>query len=301
MKQLSKVLILFKKSTFQLQAVEHREPRFMKLLDEGNAAVARVKSAHDEHYETLQKLESELKCRGIAYEALARADLSDGVEGFDLVISVGGDGTFLDASHAVGSIPVLGVNSARSTSFGHFCLAHIDNLGEVLDGIKSASLQPYPLLRLRVTLNGKEIPELILNEVLVCHSNPAGTSRYYLDIAGQREEQRSSGVWIGTPSGSTGSLKSAGGEILPIIAQQYQYAVREPWERPQQTFQFKKGLLDRQQSIHMISGMRTGALYIDGSHIEYKFSLGDELTVEPSDTDLMAYVDPQVNNIFTED
>jgi NAD+ kinase len=300
MKSLSKVLILYKKSTFQLQAVEHREPRFLKLLEEGNASVARVKSAHEEHYGTLTVLQDELSSRNIAFTAIARADLNESVDNYDLVISVGGDGTFLDASHSIHTVPLLGVNSARSSSFGHFCIADIDNIGQTIDKIQNGELQPYPLLRLHLTLNGTPIPELVLNEVLVCHSNPAGTSRYYVSIGDHREEQRSSGVWIGTPAGSTGSLKSAGGVIMPIISQQYQYIVREAWERPGQHYQLTRGILDRSQEIHMTSGMRTGALYIDGQHIDYSFTLGDELIIKPGDNDLMAYVNPQVNNIFLE-
>ena len=226
--KLAKVLIVFKKSTFQLQAVEHREPRFLQLLEEGHVTLSKVKTAHDEHYETLQELCKELDSRGIYYDQVARADLKESVDDVDLIISVGGDGTFLDASHAVHSKPLLGINSAQATSFGHFCLGNKDNLKQILDDIESGMLQPHPLLRLELVLNGALVPELVLNEVLVCHSNPAGTSRYYIEIGSIAEEQRSSGIWIGTPSGSTGALKSAGGEILPIIAEEFQYVAREP-------------------------------------------------------------------------
>lgn len=301
MKQLAKVLIVFKKSTFQIQAVEHREPRFLKLIEEGHANVAKVKTAHDEHYQTLEVLESELKARGIQFDSIARADLGDSANSYDLVISVGGDGTFLDASHAIKSTPLLGINSARSSSFGHFCLGNRDNLKQVLDDISSGKISPHPLLRLEIELNKHVIPELVLNEVLVCHSAPAGTSRYFIEINGHREDQRSSGVWIGTPSGSTGSLKSAGGPVMQIIAQQYQYIVREAWTRPGQKYKLISGVLNRDESIHMSSTMRTGALYIDGQHIDYSFSLGDEIIVRPSKTDLMAYVDPNVNDIFKEE
>ena len=301
MKRLSKVLIVFKKSTFQLQAVEHREPRFLKLLEEGNAGVAKVKLAHDEHYETLEALEKELKKRNIEYVSMARAELQDAVDQFDMVISVGGDGTFLDASHAIYDVPLLGVNSTRSTSFGHFCLANFSNIAEVLDGIQSGELKTFPLLRLEVVLNGSPIPELILNEVLVCHSNPAGTSRYFIELDNFREEHRSSGVWIGTPSGSTGSLKSAGGVIMPIIAQTYQYKVREPWTRPGQVFELVHGIVDRNKGMYMTSNMRTGALYIDGQHIDYSFSLGDSIVIRASRNDLNAYVNPNVNDCFLQE
>jgi NAD+ kinase len=300
MKELAKVLIVFKKSTFQIQAVEHRDARFLKLIEEGHSNVAKVKTAHDEHYDTLETIQNELKQRGITFDSVARADLSDSVDTYDLIISVGGDGTFLDASHAIYKAPLLGVNSARSSSFGHFCLANRDNFGQVLDDISAGNLEPWPLLRLQLILNGTPLAEPVLNEVLVCHSNPAGTSRYYVEIGSTREEQRSSGIVIGTPSGSTGTCKSAGGAVMPIISQQYQYIVREPWTRPGQRYEMERGLLERNQEIHMTSNMRTGALYIDGQHIDYSFSLGDELTVRPTGVDLSAYIDPRVNDIFRE-
>jgi NAD+ kinase len=300
MKELAKVLLVFKKSTFQIQAVEHRDPRFLKLIEEGHSNVAKVKTAHDEHYETLETIQNDLKKRGIAFDSVARADLGDSVDSYDLIISVGGDGTFLDASHAIYKAPLLGVNSARSSSFGHFCLANVDNFTEILDGIIAGNIEPWPLLRLQLILNGTALAEPVLNEVLVCHSNPAGTSRYYVEIGATREEQRGSGIVIGTPSGSTGTCKSAGGIVMPIISQQYQYIVREPWTRPGQQYDLARGILEREQEIHMTSNMRTGALYIDGQHIDYSFSLGDELTVRPQGVDLTAYIDPRVNDIFRE-
>lgn len=301
MKELAKVLIVFKKSTFQIQAVEHRDPRFLKLIEEGHSNVAKVKTAHDEHYETLAAIHDDLKRRGIAFDSVARADLGSDAESYDLVISVGGDGTFLDASHAINKVPLLGVNSARSSSFGHFCLANTDNFVQVLDDIIAGNLQPWPLLRLQLILNGTPLAEPVLNEVLVCHSNPAGTSRYYIEVDGTREEQRSSGVLIGTPSGSTGTCKSAGGDVMPIVSPQYQFIVREPWTRPGQHYALTRCILNREQEIHMTSNMRTGALYIDGQHIDYSFSLGDELTVRATGVDLNAYVEPRVNDIFHED
>lgn len=281
-----------------MQALEYKEPRFLKLLEEGHASVAKVQTAHDQHVGTLQTIESELKARGIEYESCHRAELDEKKQHFDLLITAGGDGTFLDASHSLRHLPILGVNSSPGTSFGHFCLANKDNFAKVLDSILSNELSPERLLRLELSINDKPLPELVLNEVLVAHSNPAGTSRYIIRIGDKEEEQRSSGIWIGPPAGSTGALKSSGGEILDITAQQYQYAVREPWERPGQHFMFVKGKVPRSQRMIIISQMRTGALYIDGQHIEYPLPLGDELTVKAADDDLIAFVNPEVNKIF---
>src|SRR5262249_5291908 len=216
----------------------------------------------------------------------------------DLVISVGGDGTFLDASHYVESIPLLGTNSSRSSSFGHFCLANQGNLGRILDEIQSGELEPLPLLRLELELNGSTLPELVLNEVLICHSNPAGTSRYFLEISDVREEQRSGGIWVGTPAGSTGALRAAGAPLLPIDAQLIEYVVRDPGPRPKDNWQLLGGTLPRHTKIRAVSQMRTGALFIDGQHIDYAFGLGDELVASASPCDLMAYVSAKANAVF---
>ncbi|HEY9677022.1 MAG TPA: NAD(+)/NADH kinase [Drouetiella sp.] len=296
--KLRKVLILHKKSTYQIQAIEHREARFLKLLDEGSEVVTRVKTAHNEHVETLEMLEKELIKRGVEYRSIARAELTSKITDVDMVISVGGDGTFLDASHFVDSIPVLGINSSSSSSFGHFCLGNQKNLKEVLAQIEDGSLTTRNVLRLELWLNGSLLPELVLNEVLVAHSNPAATSRLFIQFGEDKEEQRSSGVWIGTPGGSTGSLRSAGGEVLPITDNRYMYIVREPCVRPGESYKFLRGFLDHSEEMRITSQMRTGVLHIDGQHIDYQFGLGDELIIKGSQHYLRAYIADDVNARF---
>ncbi len=297
---LKKVILLHKKSTFQLQAVEHRESRFVKLLDENHEAVTRVKAAHSEHIGTLAKLEKELKSRKIEYKVIARSQLAEAMAGIDLIISVGGDGTFLDASHYTDRIPLLGVNSAQSSSFGHFCYANEDNFTEVVDKIVSDEVLPVKLMRLALRINGQSLSKLALNEILIAHSSPAATSRYILTVGDIKEEQRSSGIWIGTAAGSTGSLRSAGGNVFPITDDHYQLIVREPCMRPKESFRLIKETLSQNQSVKLISQMRTGAIFVDGQHINYQFYLGDELLIKPSEKFLNAFVSKNVNNMFNE-
>lgn len=292
------VLIVYKKSTYQLQAIEYKDPRFLKLLADGHPSISKVVGAHQQHEATLQAIEDELKSQEIAFDTCHRADLAEKAGKCDLLITVGGDGTFLDASHFLRKVPILGVNSAPGTSFGHFSLANKDNFSQVFRAIVSGQTPPQNLLRLELTLGHKILPELVLNEVLLAHSNPAGTSRYTIKIDGKEEEQRSSGLWIGPPAGSTGALKSAGAKVLEITSSEYQFVVREAWTKPGQEYIFCKGSLSRGQNMTIISQMRTGALYIDGQHIEYPFPLGEELTVKAAEDDLIAFVNPRVNDIF---
>jgi NAD+ kinase len=302
---LKNILIVYKKSTYQIQALDHKEPHFLQLLEAGNEAVSRVKVSHQEHYRMVEQIEQELSKLNLNYQSVVRGALPNHIrpEEADLVISVGGDGTFLDVSHHVLSTPVLGVNSATSSSFGHYCLCNENNLAPTLSAIISGQLEPKRLLRLEVSINGLVLPELILNEVLLCHPNPAGTSRYFIEIGDIKEEHRSSGLWIGPPSGSTGALRAAGAEVLPIVSpsRKYQYVVREPWSRPGQKWSLLKGQVDENIEIHVLSGMRLGCLYIDGPHIRRRFNLGDEIAVRVSKNDLMAFVNPKINDVFSEE
>jgi NAD+ kinase len=296
--KLRKVLVLHKKSTFQLQALEHRERRFVRLLEQGHEVVTRVKQAHSEHMDTLEVLERELRQRGIEYTVVARSRLTQPVGGVDLLISVGGDGTFLDASHFLDDVPILGTNSSRSSSFGHLCSANEKNIGKVLDDIESDAMRPCQLMRLELHLNGELLPELCLNEVLIAHNHPAATSRYFIGVGDSKEEQRSSGVWIGTATGSTGSIRSAAGTVMPITDRNYQYLVREPCLRPNEQWRYLQGIVGERESMSFVSQMRTGGIFVDGPHITYQFYLGDQLILKPSPKLLNAYVSKGVNDIF---
>lgn len=295
---LRKVLVLHKKSIYQIQAEEFKDERFLQLLKEGHESVRKVKIAHEEHISCLQTVKDELAKRNIEFTCVARIDFDTRVHDIDLMISVGGDGTFLDASHFVESVPMLGVNSSKSSSFGHFCLADQNNFAQLLDQICSADLRPESILRLELELNGEVLKQRPLNEILIAHNHPAATSRYLLQLDGVKEEQRSSGIWIGTPAGSTGSLRSAGGDVQQITDHEFQYVVREPCLRPGEADKLLRGFVRRDQSMIVVSQMRTGSIYIDGQHNDYAFGLGDTLMVRASKADLQAFVNPKVNDMF---
>jgi len=295
-KRLRNVLVIFKKSTYQLDAIELKDPRLLRLLAEGSATVANMERAHAEHQATLDTVVGVLASRQIAYTLADRGRVGSVPHDSDLVIAVGGDGTILHSSHALTGQPILGVNSAPTTSFGHFCLARGETFASLLDEIESGHCRPSRLMRLELTLNGTTLTEPVLNEVLVCHSSPAGQSRYFIELDGKLEEQRSSGVVIGPPPGSTGTLRGAGGVVLPITDQRFQYLVREPGMRPGERWQLLGGLLERQAQVKLVSLMKTGKLFIDGQNLEYHFCRGDELIVRASPHDLHLFIDPSVND-----
>ena len=174
---------------------------------------------------------------------------------------------FLKHAHLLGSVPLLGVNSSKSSSFGHFCIADRQNLNVILDRVERDDDYSLPLIA-----PGASVERLALAGT--CFERGAGVSpesgrnkQYIVEIRGQREEQRSSGIWIGPPAGLTGSLRSAGGVVLPITDRRFQYLVREPCIRPAEKWRFLSGIMGSNEEIRVLSKMRSGILHIDGQHI----------------------------------
>src|SRR4029453_1431301 len=131
--------------------------------------------------------------------------------GLDLVVTVGGDGTLLSASHYVDDVPILAINSAPSHSVGFFCGARSGEAKSAITAAMRGTLRRTVLTRMKVTLNGEVVAGRVLNDTLFCHASPAATSRYILELGETFEQQKSSGMWIGPAAGSTAAQRSAGG------------------------------------------------------------------------------------------
>lgn len=64
------------------------------------------------HLDTIKFCQTILQQKPVEWKAVLRNDLSQPINDVDLVITVGGDGTLLQASHFMDDmIPILGVNS----------------------------------------------------------------------------------------------------------------------------------------------------------------------------------------------
>ena len=118
-----------------------------------------------------------------------------------------------------------------------------------------------------------------LNDVLICHSNPAAMNRYVLKIGKVKEEQRSSGIWIAAPAGSSGAINSAGGKRIAHTVKKIQYMPRELYRGGKWKYRLTGGILSARRSITITSLMRQGKIYVDGTHLEIPFPLGVSIKV----------------------
>ena len=277
--KLEKVIVVFKKTLFQLYGKEKKDPSFLKLLRTKHKTVQRLGKIHTGHRGCIAKTKEILDELGIDSKFIYRASHYDERHA-DLILSVGGDGTFLEAAQYASKKPILGLNSNPKDSVGMYCGITIHELKETLLAIKEDKLKPIELQRLRITLSGKKIAWPILNDILISHTNPAATSRFLIQWRNKEERVRCSGMWISPPAGSTGATRSAGGKILPLKSNKFQFVIREPYEAPGERLPWHKGIVSKEERLVLHSKMRQGGVYLDGSHRRWKFSLGEKLVVE---------------------
>jgi len=255
------VLLLYKKSAWSIYS-RKGHPR---------AEIDRYKKVHDEHLSTLVTVEGVLHKYGINYSEYARGQKIP-YQRYRMVITVGGDGTFLEAARNAGNQVLLGVNSAPGTSVGKLCVATAKNFEKIIRRLRAGKgfhLDSWHRLRLKLDPISKPLD--CLNDVLICHQNPAAVSRYQLKIGDIKEEQRSSGLWIAAPAGSSGAIQSAGGKQIKITAKRIQYMPRELYRGVNPPYRLKGGILTEKQTIAVISLMRDGNIFVDGTHVRLKF------------------------------
>jgi NAD+ kinase len=280
-----------KRTTYRKFVLEEHDPRLARLLRKHDPTVARLKQSNEDHEATVREVEGALAelSANVAHRGGWRALLPSRV---DLVVTIGGDGTLLAASHQVGrGVPLLGVNSAPDHSVGFFCGARKGHVKAALARALAGRLPRTELTRMRVDLNGRCLHARVLNEALFCHASPAATSRYILEVvrengASAEEDQRSSGVWIGPAAGSTAAQKSAGGRVLPLESLKIQYVVREPYTPAGGHFRFAKGKLDPNGRLVLRSKMREAKVFLDGHRIVHQVTIGDVLVMRRSDETL---------------
>ncbi len=284
--KIKKILLLYKKSTYKHYCQRYSaDSRQMKT---NSRFIRRFKRTHDEHYKNLSVIQHVLKTKKFNYDSVARGSPCDYAL-YDLIITVGGDGTFLEGARFAAQQPVLGVNSDPQWSVGRFCSSTTQSFPRILEKVCAGQAKILLLNRMKVSRNGSQESVLALNDILICHKNPAAMSRYIIKVSGKQEEQSSSGIWVATAAGSTGAIYSAGGDRLPLTSRMLQFRVRELYRGCGKTHCFHAGLINPRQSLQVTSLMKEGMIYIDGSHVKQDFSFGAHIKIR-SASDALRFI-----------
>jgi len=185
----------------------------------------------DEHLKDLAKLVKSLGCEVFLEAATAQhlglkefptKAVEDFAGAIDLVVVLGGDGTMLGIGRqlAGSNVPLVGINMGRLGYMTDIPIQSVqDTLPKIIAGEYEADSRT--LLDAVVLRNGKEINRaLALNDVVVNRSGISGMVELAVHVNGSfMYNQRSDGLIVSTPTGSTAYALSAGGPILhPRVA-----------------------------------------------------------------------------------
>ncbi|MBL7684672.1 MAG: NAD(+)/NADH kinase, partial [Deltaproteobacteria bacterium] len=161
-----------------------------KLIPQSPFKKGKKTSIHDQ---TLQEVQLSLVALGIQSKSILRSEVQhENIKNYDLIVTVGGDGTFLETSHFVFDlIPMIAVNSNPDRSHGAYCSATLESFYPTLLNLMKQKAPLFRLHRLQLSIRHKKIRVLALNDILFANACPAGTSRYEIQIGKKKEEQKS--------------------------------------------------------------------------------------------------------------
>lgn len=246
--------------------------------------------SHDEHYETLKLLKElfkkhEIKAHFFDRERFANTLMLPEFKEAKAIWTFGGDGTLLSTVQHLGPLlPIVGVRSSLD-SVGHLCIADHKNLEEIVELFVKESLDFHDCPRLlakvdRLSEPGFEsLTKPFMNDALYTASNPAATTRYELQLGETIERQKSSGIWIATPTGSTAGIFAAGGEKQSFDSNKNQFLVREYFNPKGRHSDLLHGFLNLDQEVFSIVNLTDAAiLALDGHLGLTELKYGDKIS-----------------------
>jgi probable inorganic polyphosphate/ATP-NAD kinase len=168
-----------------------------------------------------QEILSELQQKSDSFNsAKSFASFEDLNPSYDVMLTIGGDGTLLKGITYVRSlqIPILGINAGR---LGFLATAHKDDLPNVLEQLRKGDYQVVERSVIEAVFADTGEPvdtvNFALNEITVTRKNTASMITVDTELNGDYLcSYWADGLIIATPTGSTGySLSCAGPVILP--------------------------------------------------------------------------------------
>ncbi|KAH9330380.1 hypothetical protein KI387_002488 [Taxus chinensis] len=308
-----RALVLLKRSALDVYTNVYRDPQIMSLIQTSHQVIGNLANRHNTHIETVKFCEDVLRRKPLEWKTVVGDELEAPISDVDLVITIGGDGTLLRASHYVdSSAPIFGVNSDptriteikenlesfdASRSTGYMCAATAESFEQVLDEILEGRRKPVQLSRLSTCIDGVHSHAHALNDVLLAHSCPAAVTHCSFRII--REDSydsdfplvhsRSSGLRVCTAAGSTAAMRSAGGCPMPILSRDLQYMVREPILLHDHS-KVMHGWIRTNEVMHIVWGCTEGFIYIDGSHVYLPLKYGCTVQISSKSPPLQVYL-----------
>ncbi|PIO05426.1 hypothetical protein COT47_04865 [Candidatus Woesearchaeota archaeon CG08_land_8_20_14_0_20_43_7] len=209
--KLKDVIIVSKTTRYEYEKTNHNvsDTELRKILSARGSDFDRLYERYACHKDAM-KIILDAFAKNNIYPVVVRAEqLKNHFAGMDIVLSAGGDGTFLQTASKINdATPVLGVNTDPVRSEGHLCNSRIDSFEDDLESMLDDTHKIRPVSRIKTTIHDGSksfvLDHYALNEVAIAEERFYKSSYYELSIDGNSyEKQKSSGILVCTGSGST--------------------------------------------------------------------------------------------------
>lgn len=209
-----------------------------------------------------------------SYDSVAISQCKD----VDLIIVLGGDGTMLGVGRTIShmGVPMVGINQGR---FGFLADISFDAMEKELTSILEGNYitDERMLLSVKVMRDNKLIYEsLALNDIVI----KSGSRLIELELSVSQKllhNQRSDGIIVATPTGTTAYALSAGGPILHPGLDSVAIVPISP-----HTLSNRPIAINAEQPISVkIIDMDEGFLSVDGQ-IKFPLDLRDQIYIQKS-------------------
>ena len=230
-----------------------------------------------------KELASFLKTQGVSVwicSAWEKEKASEKLEGTDLLLTVGGDGTILRAVQVViqASVPITGINQGKLGFMTELDAAEaINKLPSLLSG--KGWIDERSMLQAEL-LSGSNAPRTFhaLNDVVMARGEVARLIRIDVAINGQPlTTYKTDGVIAATATGSTGYALAARGPILYPQSQDFLLVPVAPHLSPS----YPLIVPATAEVVLRLNTYHAATLSVDG-HINIPLSNGDTVTIRRS-------------------
>jgi NAD+ kinase len=278
-----RILVVTKPTNLELHG-ERVKANIRKGIPSAEVMLERLEVAHHQHKHSLEDVCSFLKQQGVDYRLHQRAESWPSDFAFELVITVGGDGTLLYASHHIPENgKIVGIRSTNA-SVGFTCLTGSQHVRSALADVLNGRINYIQCARAQLEIQHvggsvhRSVP--VLNDILYANRSPAATTRYRIELGDQHEVQKSSGVWICTPMGSTAAILAAGGVEQDLTDREFQFKVRELYRPLGKRFDLVGQTYDPDlQTLTIENRSESAIVALDGQHGEIPLLFGDLIRI----------------------
>jgi NAD kinase len=234
---------------------------------------------HQRHYSACDLLFDNLEKNNLKFDSIKDKQIQEtNFEDYQIIITLGGDGTFINSCAKISSQKIVGINSEPKKSVGGLAKFVPSDIISLCSKIANGKLQIDNWDRLSAKINGQELPFWAINEILISKPNIYQTSKLHIKVGNTEGFCYGNGIIVATQRGSTAFYHSASGEPFQYHSfGSFGYALVLPFQIKGDIV--KTAILGQNEKIE-ITPKRSGHSLIFDCDEKRIFKLRDEDEVE---------------------